>query len=272
MVNEVALVYGDWGVVTQSKQNHAEEVDDSEPAVSYAYEDGSAPGGETPDYEAEYVRLDYVTYPGPSTPRKVYYHYTDSTAENQANWTAQEKIGQKLSRLRTIAAVDIDSSAIGSDANATYTYLGASTVVKVEYPAVTNTLALTYGTSGDDYSGFDRFGRVVDQKWQMQTGGAVKDEFAYAYDRTSNRISRDVMPDADPVLTGHDDYYQYDDLDRLMKRNRGSLVNGAITDALATFNQAWAEDDSGWKTRLDPLGNWTEYRWDDNGGGDFPDE
>ncbi|MBL7133181.1 MAG: hypothetical protein ISS78_03705 [Phycisphaerae bacterium] len=218
---------------------------------------------------ASYFRPASVTYPGPSTPRKVYYHYTDSTAVNEANWTAQEKIGQKLSRLRTIAAVDIDSTAIGSDANATYTYLGASTVVKVAYPAVTNTLALTYGASSSNYPGFDRFGRVVDHKWQMQTGGAVKDEFEYAYDRTSNRISRDVMPDADPALTGHDDYYQYDALDRLMKRNRGTLdVNGAITDAAANFNQAWAEDDSGWKTRLDPLGNWTKYQWDSDGGGD----
>ena len=264
VANEVAFDFGDWGVVTESKQNHEDEVDDSEPSVEYAYEDAVA------SYEAKYVRLDYVTYPGPSTRRKVYYHYTDSTVANAANWTAQEKIGQKLSRLRTIAAVDIDSSAIaGSDANATYTYLGASTVVKVEYPAVTNTLALTYGTSGNSYPGFDRFGRVVDHKWQMQTGGAVKDQFEYAYDYTSNRVSRDVMPDRDPVLTGHDDYYEYDALDRLMKRNRGSLdVNGAITDGSATFNQAWAENDGGWETRLDPVGNWTEYRWDDDGEAD----
>ena len=144
-------------------------------------------------------------------------------------------------------------------------------MVKVAYPGVPGSgesLALTYGTSANSYSGFDRFGRVVNQKWYLQSAGTVRDQFAYAYDYTSNRISRDVMPDADPALTGQDDYYQYDGLDRLMKRNRGSLdVNGAITDASATFNQAWAEDDSGWKTRLDPLGNWTKYLWDSDGGG-----
>ena len=96
------------------------------------------------------------------------------------------KIGRKLSRLRTIAAVDIDSDAIaGSDANATYTYPGAGTVVKVAYPDVTNTLALTYGTSANSYPGFDptsrlsryaracRFGQIAWQRWLRMDGSAA---------------------------------------------------------------------------------------------------
>lgn len=40
MVNEVKFIYGDWGMVTENKQNHDEAVDDGEPKVTYAYEDG----------------------------------------------------------------------------------------------------------------------------------------------------------------------------------------------------------------------------------------
>jgi YD repeat-containing protein len=141
-------------------------------------------------------------------------------------------------------------------------------MVDANYPAVANTPALTYGSRVNSYSGFDRFGRVVNQKWQNQTGGVVKDQFKYAYDYTSNRTSRQVSPDAGTPPNGQDDYYQYDNLDRLMKRNRGTLSGGAVTDANANLNQAWAElVDSVWQTRLDPVGNWTKFLWDSNGGG-----
>ena len=75
--------------MTKSTQNHTTGTASTDPNVQYAYEDGS--GGA--DLDANYVRRNSVTYPGPSTRRKVYYHYTDSTAANESNWTAQEKIG-----------------------------------------------------------------------------------------------------------------------------------------------------------------------------------
>jgi hypothetical protein len=112
-------------------------------------------------------------------------------------------------------------------------------VVKVAYPAVTGILALTYGSRANIYSGFDptsrlgryarasRFGRVVDQKWQNQSGTpTVNDRFKYAYDptsrlsryaragRTSNRTSRDPAADSHTPPDANDNYYTYDGLDR----------------------------------------------------------
>ncbi len=69
-----------------------------------------------------------MTYPGPSTRRVVRYNY------------ASTGVGTPLSRLDNIASA---GSPTASQKFAAYTYLGASTLIKVEYPAVTNTLALT---------------------------------------------------------------------------------------------------------------------------------
>jgi RHS repeat-associated protein len=151
---------------------------------------------------------------------------------------------------------------------ADYTYLGAGTIVKVAHPQVTGGLALTYGTGGT-YGGFDRFGRVVDQRWQNDTP-AVLDQFKYGYDRASNRIWRDVGPDMGTPPTGKDEFYIYDGLHRLIKANRGTLAGSPLTiaDADAGASQAWAAwSGSQWQSRLDALGNWPMFKQDDNGGG-----
>jgi RHS repeat-associated protein len=117
------------------------------------------------------------------------------------------------------------------------------------------------------YGGLDRFGRVVDQRWKIATANTVKDQFKYAYDRASNRISREVSPDGGNP-SGLDEYYLYDGLQHLMKVNRGNLSSGSITDANAGFSQAWAAwDTDHWASRLDALGNWPVFKVDTNGGG-----
>ncbi len=53
-----------------------------------------------------------------------------------------------------------------------YTYVGAARFVKIVYPEPE--IELSYikgptqplGDSGDPYTGYDRFGRTVDMKWQ----------------------------------------------------------------------------------------------------------
>ena len=144
-------------------------------------------------------------------------------------------------------------------------------MVDANYPAVTGKPALTYGTRANNYAGFDpaspqglrrasRFGRVVDQKWQNQSGTpTVNDRFKYAYDRTSNRVSRDPAADSHTPPDANDNYYTYDGLDRLVKSNWGTLDgSGVITDQNADANQAWG---------LDTVGNWTQFKWDADGGG-----
>jgi RHS repeat-associated protein len=156
----------------------------------------------------------------------------------------------------------------GNTQYAQYTYLGAGTIVKVAHPSVTGGLALVYGTGGT-HGGFDRFGKVVDQRWQNDTP-AVLDQFKYGYDRASNRIWRDVGPDMGTPPTGKDEFYIYDGLHRLIKANRGTLAGTppTIADADAGASHAWAAwSGSQWQSRLDALGNWPVFKQDSDGGG-----
>jgi hypothetical protein len=190
------------------------------------------------DLDANFVRPDYVTYPGPTATRRVYYNYPDGGS------------GAVLSRLDNIASAGSPSA---SEKYAAYGYFGASTMIKVEYPAVPGdgeSLALTYGSAANGYSGFDRFGRTLNQKWSLQSAGTLKDQYTYAYDRAGNRLSRDVLPDAGTPPTGLDHYYSYDGLDRLTQSNRGDLDGGVITDQNADTNQAWT---------LDTVGNCSQF-------------
>ena len=136
----------------------------------------------------------------------------------------------------------------GRDAHATlggrtkfaaYGYLGAGTVVKVAYPAVTvssNPLALTYWTSGGGYAGFDRLGRVIEQKW---SAGSAVDHFKYGYDGNSNRLYRTNEVEGTPHAL--DELYHangstgaYDGLDRLRDFRRGALSDADSDGVLDT--------------------------------------
>jgi hypothetical protein len=43
------------------------------------------------------------------------------------------------------------------------------------------------GDAGDPYTGLDRFGRVVDQRW-WNASNTDMDRWQYGYDRNSNRV------------------------------------------------------------------------------------
>ena len=102
------------------------------------------------------------------------------------------------------------------------------------------------------------------QKWEIQGASpeSILDRYEYAYDRMSNRKSRDVTPTSPP--SGKDEYYVYDGLHRLQKSNRGDLAGDPydIDDGDADFNQHWSE--------LESLGNWRQFKWDPDGGGEDP--
>ena len=58
---------------------------------------------------------------------------------------------------------------------------------------IVNCLAVTQpsesnGDAGDKYTGLDRFGGVVDQRWINMSTGTATDRFQYAYDRDGNRV------------------------------------------------------------------------------------
>ena len=246
VVNDIAFTYDELGRVKKSQQDHSTTVSGSSPDVDYTY-DMTA----TSNVITHGGRLKQVTYPGPASRRDVYYNLPASG------------IGHDISRPDNIA-----DDASGTTKYAQFAYMGSGRITAEKHPAVTNGLDLTYGTGGTTYGGFDRFGRVKDQKWQNGTP-TVKDQFKYAYDPASNRISREVAPDGDNP-SGFDEYYLYDGLNRLKKMNRGNLASGTITDATAGYSHAWASWNAGasqWDTELDAVGNWKKFKIDDNGGG-----
>ena len=90
----------------------------------------------------------------------------------------------------------------------------------------------------------------MDQWWKK--GATDTDRFKYGYDENSNRTWKDVVGTGAPANV--DEAYFYDNLNRLTRVNRGTLVSNTITDAAATWFQSWS---------LDALGNWNTFN--DNG-------
>ncbi len=135
-----------------------------------------------------------------------------------------------------------------SDSSATlesYSYLGLATVVKRAHPQ--SGVDLTYikqtgeanGDAGDQYTGLDRFGRVVDQRW-IPTASPTNptDRLQYTYDRDNNRLTRSNL-----VNTSFNEQYGYDGLNQLTSFSRG------------THSQSWS---------LDAVGNWSSFTSDSN--------
>jgi len=106
------------------------------------------------------------------------------------------------------------------------------------------------GDGGDQYTGLDRFGRVVDQRW-MNSGGSALDRIQYGFDRASNRLYRANVV-AEAVSANQDEYYTYDTLNQLLTLQRGTL-NSSRTGIAGT---PAAEEDF----TFDPTGNWDEYQ------------
>lgn len=226
VVNEVAYEYDDFGQLAADKQSHSGAVSGSTPEVSYAYENGSS--GNT-------IRRTSMTYPDG---RVVDYGYgSTSSADNLMSRVATIKINGE------------------SDNAAEYDYLGTGTVVKVTSPepgvalSYIKTASAAAGDAGDQYNGYDRFGRVVDMRWATTSGGAVRDRFQYGYDRSSMRTWRSNLA-ASPG-DGQDSAYRYDGLYQVTQATRGDLnINrtavGGVPGSEETFS-------------YDPTGNWLRY-------------
>ena len=107
-----------------------------------------------------------------------------------------------------------------------YSYLGLDTVVVRSQPQPGLSLSyvqqgsdpLANADGGDQYTGLDRFGRIIDQNW-LETGtGTSVVRLQYGYDRDDNRSYQQ-----DLVQTSNDELYQYDGLNQLIGFGRGTL-------------------------------------------------
>jgi len=106
------------------------------------------------------------------------------------------------------------------------------------------------GDGGDQYTGLDRFGRVIDQRWIKDSSGADLERVEYGFDRASNRVWRDNTV-ADALSAKQDEYYTYDGLNQLLTLQRGTLNSGKTG---ITGTPTWEEDFT-----FDPTGNWNNY-------------
>jgi RHS repeat-associated protein len=100
------------------------------------------------------------------------------------------------------------------------------------------------GDGGDQYTGLDRFGRVIDQRWPQ--GASELERVDYGYTRASNRQWRQEL-----VASGQDEYYNYDGLYQVAASNRGTLNSGKTG---ISGTPSWTED-----FNYDPIGNWNNY-------------
>jgi RHS repeat-associated protein len=234
-VNEVQNVYNSFGQLKEQYQEHSGSVNTgTTPKVEYAYADGSA----------NTTRSTSLTYPNG---RVLDYLYDDTHAD-------------KLSRVRTLRWDGTDVCR--------YSYLGLNTFVATDYSQPQVKLDYALGSGANPYTGFDRFGRIVDLLWarygagssSSSSGGPGNDlvHLKYGYDRASNRTHREDLV-AQSYGKDFDELYEYDGLHRLKKFHRGRLTddNQAITSP--TLQQGWV---------LDATGNWQNFTQNDQADAD----
>jgi hypothetical protein len=227
IVNQVQLDYNEFSQLSVEWQAHEYPgVTGSTPNVQYAYDAGGSSSNE--------IRPTSVTYPDSKV---ITFDYGSSAND-------------LLSRIESI----ID----GSTVLGTYTYLGLGTIIRLKYPQPDAWLDLWGGTSGI-FAGLDDFGRVKDQLWQnnVSTTPVTIDYYQYGYDRNSNRQYRANKVGTTPVgVTPErklDEYYTYDNLNRLTVMQRGRLTGGPPPTGISgtpTAEQDWT---------LDPTGNWNGF-------------
>jgi YD repeat-containing protein len=210
IVNQVQRAFNGLGQMTTEWQSHSGPVNTSTtPAVQYAYTELS--GGNN-------SRLTSLTYPGGYV----------------LNYNYGSGIDSSISRPTSL-----------SDSGGTlesYKYLGLGMVVERDHPQ--NNINLTYiqqaGDSnaitdgGDQYTGLDRFGRIIDQNWLNATTGTSTDRFQYGYDPDGNVTYQQNLSDA--ALS---ELYQNDSLNQLIGFQRGTLNathNGLVGSASHSQN------------------------------------
>ncbi len=228
--NEVQFSYNDFGQVNTDYQEHGAAVNTgTSPKVQYGYATGSD----------NTIRPTTLTYPDG---RVLNYNYGSSGDTNDS-----------LSRIASL--IDND----GTTHLADYSYLGQRTFIEVDYPQpdLKYTLIGTAGgndpDTGDIYLGLDRFGRIKDSLWYAYGSSADADRVKYGYDRMGNRTHREQTVDTN---SNHDEFYQYDAIDRLKQMDRGTL--SAQKDQISSLNfaQCWS---------LDSTGNWQGFSEDSDG-------
>ena len=227
IVNDVQHVYNTFSQLVTQYQSHSGAVNTGlTPNVQYGYANGSA----------NTIRPTSITYPNG---RVINLNYGTAGAMND-----------QLSRISSL----IDSD--GTSHLADYTYVGLNRIVQVN--SVQPGTALTYiqqggsppiGDGGDQYTGWDRFSRVIDQRWILTSTVTDLERIQYGFDQASNRLYRANLV-AEGLSAAQDEYYTYDTLYQLLTSQRGTL--NTLRNGISAPSR---EEDF----TLDPTGNWNTY-------------
>jgi RHS repeat-associated protein len=160
-------------------------------------------------------------------------------------------IGDAISRVTALS--NEATRADEDEVYAAYAYNGAGRMVlETQKHAGATVAELDYYQSAtpETYDGFDRFGRVVDQKWVH--GATVLDHYGYAYDPNSNRTRRENV-----LAVDRSEVYGYDGLSRLTTMNRGTLNAGKTAiEGTPAREESW---------NLNQTGNWAGYDVEEDG-------
>ena len=222
-VNEIVFEYDDSALLVKEYQEHCGAKDSNTPYIQYNRDTNATSGLFTKG-----LRCTSLRYPNG---RLIHYTYGSS--------------GSTADAMGRISAIKDDDSGSPGASLADYEYLGRQTIVCEDYPEPSVRLDYDFGTPGE-YSGFDRFGRIIDQRWYDYGAGEVRDQYRYGYDRASNRLYRE-----NTVASSKDEFYTYDGMNRLTTYNRGDLNSGktAIT-GTPVREEDWS---------LDMTGNWSRF-------------
>lgn len=222
VVNELQHVYNNFSQLGTEYQAHSGGVNvASTPRVQYGYASGSN----------NHVRPISLSYPNG---RVLTFDYGTAGGHSDA-----------ISRVAAL----IDAGTHLAD----YTYVGMDSIVEAASPQPGTKLtyvkqgAEPVGDGGDQYTGWDRFGRVIDQRWIKTSSGTALERVQHGFDRAGNRQWRDNLVAA----SNQDEYYTYDGLYQLASLDRGNL-NGTKTGISGT--PTWEEDYT-----FDPTENWSNY-------------
>ena len=229
VVNQVVRDFDDFGNLIDDHQGHdGVVVPGTTPKVGYAYTNGSN-----------------------NTMRRTGVKYPNGRLLN-TRYGALNSIDDHLNRITGLAVVG------ESDDLVDYTYCGTDWQVRLQYPLPG--IELTYikqgaepvGDGGDLYTGYDRFSRTIDIRWQKIADGTSLERLKYGFDRNSRRTWRQRV-----LATGLDNLYTYDGLSQVINSDQGilDLATGTIG-TVPSQTEAWI---------YDPTGNWENYKQAGNG-------
>lgn len=223
ITSQISRAFNGLGQLTEEYQQHGAAVNTStSPVVQYSYS--------TLTSTNNLSRLTRMTYPNG---RSVTYSYSSGLDTNISRVSAISDSGGTLE---------------------SYSYLGLNTIVKRTRQENRTEMTLvklsgeSNGDAGDQYTGLDRFGRIVDQRWTYTNTATPAvtsdtDRFFYGYGRDGRVLYRE-----NAVNSAFSELYGYDASGQLTSFKRGTLnsTKDGITGTPAR-TQDWS---------LDATGNW----------------